>query len=54
MGTIIRLATEDGVEGFGYASATPHMGSTAATLKAELELSARWSSARTRAASSRS
>src|SRR4051812_49263307 len=36
-GHYIRLATEDGVEGFGYASATPHMGSTAATLKAELE-----------------
>ena len=37
-GHYIRLVTEDGAEGFGYASATPHMGSTAATLKAELEL----------------
>jgi len=27
-----------GVEGFGYASATPHMGSTTGTLKAELDL----------------
>jgi L-Ala-D/L-Glu epimerase len=37
-GHVVRIATEDGVEGFGYASATPHMGSTAGTLKAELEL----------------
>ncbi len=37
-GHVLRIATEDGIEGFGYASATPHMGSTAATLKAELEL----------------
>src|SRR5215470_1495501 len=37
-GLLLRIATEDGVEGFGYASATPHMGSIAATLKAELEL----------------
>ena len=37
-GHVVRIATEDGIEGFGYASATPHMGSTADTLKAELEL----------------
>ena len=37
-GHVLRIATEDGVEGFGYASATPHMGSTAGTLAAELEL----------------
>src|ERR1700681_3175059 len=37
-GHVLRIATEDGVEGFGYASATPHMGSIAATLKAELDL----------------
>jgi len=37
-GLLLRIATEDGVEGFGYASATPHMGSIATTLKAELEL----------------
>jgi len=37
-GHVLRLATEDGVEGFGYASATPHMGSIAATLRAELDL----------------
>src|SRR5215475_5069778 len=37
-GQIVRLATDDGHEGFGYASATPHMGSTKETLKAELEL----------------
>src|SRR5450631_2662029 len=36
-GHVVRIATED-FEGFGYASATPHMGSTAGTLKAELEL----------------
>src|SRR6195256_4455002 len=37
-GHVVRIATQDGIEGFGYASATPHMGSTADTLKAELEL----------------
>jgi L-Ala-D/L-Glu epimerase len=37
-GHVVRIATEDGVEGFGYASATPHMGSIADTLKAELDL----------------
>ena len=37
-GHVVRIATEDGVEGFGYASATPHMGSTPGTLAAELEL----------------
>src|SRR5215467_7335206 len=37
-GQILRLATDDGHEGFGYASATPHMGSTKETLAAELEL----------------
>src|SRR5437899_3511333 len=37
-GHVIRIATDDGMEGFGYASATPHMGSTAGTLKAELDL----------------
>src|SRR5258707_10169753 len=37
-GHVLRLATEDGVEGFGYASATPHMGSIAGTLRAELDL----------------
>jgi L-alanine-DL-glutamate epimerase-like enolase superfamily enzyme len=37
-GHVVRIVSEDGVEGFGYASATPHMGSTADTLKAELDL----------------
>ena len=37
-GHVLRIATEDGIEGFGYASATPHMGSIAATLRAELDL----------------
>ena len=37
-GHVLRIATEDGVEGFGYASATPHMGSTSGTLQAELDL----------------
>jgi L-Ala-D/L-Glu epimerase len=35
-GIILRLVSEDGVEGFGYASATPHMGSIMETLQAEL------------------
>ena len=37
-GHVLRIATNDGIEGFGYASATPHMGSIQATLQAELEL----------------
>lgn len=37
-GHVLRIATEDGREGFGYASATPHMGSTKDTLAAELDL----------------
>ena len=37
-GHVLRLATDDGVEGFGYAAATAHMGSIQDTLKAELEL----------------
>src|SRR5690349_20337936 len=37
-GHVVRIATDDGHEGFGYASATPHMGSTQDTLRAELEL----------------
>jgi L-alanine-DL-glutamate epimerase-like enolase superfamily enzyme len=37
-GHVLRIATDDGIEGFGYASATPHMGSIQATLQAELEL----------------
>jgi L-Ala-D/L-Glu epimerase / N-acetyl-D-glutamate racemase len=37
-GHVLRLATDDGHEGFGYASATPHMGSIKETLAAELEL----------------
>lgn len=37
-GHVVRLLADDGNEGFGYASATPHMGSIQATLKAELEL----------------
>src|SRR6476619_2173830 len=36
-GHVLRIATDDGVEGFGYASATPHMGSTQETLRAELD-----------------
>jgi L-alanine-DL-glutamate epimerase-like enolase superfamily enzyme len=36
-GHVVRLATEDGVAGFGYASATAHMGSIPGTLAAELE-----------------
>jgi L-alanine-DL-glutamate epimerase-like enolase superfamily enzyme len=37
-GHVLRLATDDGVEGFGYAAATAHMGSIQDTLKAELGL----------------
>ena len=37
-GHVVRIATDEGVEGFGYASATPHMGAIAGTLSAELEL----------------
>jgi L-Ala-D/L-Glu epimerase / N-acetyl-D-glutamate racemase len=37
-GHVVRIVTDEGIEGFGYASATPHMGATAGTLKAELEL----------------
>jgi L-Ala-D/L-Glu epimerase len=37
-GHVVRIATDEGHEGFGYASATPHMGSTKDTLQAELEL----------------
>ena len=36
-GVILRLAAEDGTEGYGYASATAHMGAIAGTLAAELE-----------------
>src|SRR2546422_1107096 len=36
-GHVLRIATDDGAEGFGYASATPHMGSIKETLTAELE-----------------
>ena len=36
-GLTLRLRTQDGVEGFGYASSTPHMGSTYATLDAQLK-----------------
>jgi L-alanine-DL-glutamate epimerase-like enolase superfamily enzyme len=37
-GHVLRLATDAGDEGFGYASAVPHMGSIKETLAAELEL----------------
>jgi L-alanine-DL-glutamate epimerase-like enolase superfamily enzyme len=37
-GHVLRITTDDGIEGFGYASATPHMGSTKDTLAAELDL----------------
>lgn len=37
-GHVLRIVTDDGHEGFGYASATPHMGSTKNTLAAELDL----------------
>ena len=37
-GVIVRLADENGVEGFGYASATLHMGASMTTLQAELDL----------------
>ncbi|MBX9741471.1 MAG: hypothetical protein K2X62_15455 [Beijerinckiaceae bacterium] len=36
-GSILRIADEQGNEGFGYASATPHMGSIKETLEAELK-----------------
>lgn len=35
-GQVVRIATSDGAEGYGYASATAHMGSTKETLAAEL------------------
>jgi L-alanine-DL-glutamate epimerase-like enolase superfamily enzyme len=35
-GVILRIADEEGNEGFGYASATPHMGATRPGLEAEL------------------
>ena len=37
-GQIVRLESEDGHQGFGYASSTPHMGAISGTLKAELDL----------------
>jgi L-alanine-DL-glutamate epimerase-like enolase superfamily enzyme len=37
-GHVIRIASDEGHEGYGYASATPHMGAIAGTLAAELEL----------------
>jgi L-alanine-DL-glutamate epimerase-like enolase superfamily enzyme len=37
-GHVLRITADDGCEGFGYASATPHMGSTKDTLAAELNL----------------
>jgi L-Ala-D/L-Glu epimerase len=37
-GHVVRIATDDGIEGFGYASATAHMGSIQDTLAAELAL----------------
>jgi L-alanine-DL-glutamate epimerase-like enolase superfamily enzyme len=36
-GWTLRLRSKDGVEGFGYASATPHMGAIYSALKAQLE-----------------
>ena len=36
-GHVLRIATEDGSEGFGYASTTAHMGSLTGSLKAELD-----------------
>lgn len=36
-GWTLRLRTEDGAEGFGYASATPHMGAIYSALKGQLE-----------------
>ncbi len=35
-GSILRIADDQGNEGFGYASATPHMGAIPGTLEAEL------------------
>jgi L-alanine-DL-glutamate epimerase-like enolase superfamily enzyme len=37
-GHVVRIVTEDGVEGFGYASATAHMGAIPGSLAAELDL----------------
>ncbi len=37
-GHVLRIATDDGAEGFGYASATAHMGAIQDALRAELEL----------------
>ena len=36
-GRFVRLATEDGHEAFGYASATPHMGAIAPALEGQLD-----------------
>ena len=36
-GWTLRLGTQDGAEGFGYASATPHMGAIYSALKAQLD-----------------
>lgn len=36
-GLVLRLSTQDGLEGYGYASAVPHMGSMPSTMRAELE-----------------
>ena len=36
-GLIVTLINEEGVRGYGYASATPHMGATRALLKMSLE-----------------
>ncbi len=37
-GLVLKITTEDGHTGYGYASAVPHMGSAMTTLSAELEL----------------
>ncbi len=37
-GLILKITTEDGHAGYGYASAVPHMGSSMTTLAAELDL----------------
>ena len=36
-GIVLRLTTDDGVDGYGYGSSTAHMGSISSTMRAELE-----------------
>ena len=50
-GVIVTLIGEDGERGYGYASATPHMGATRERLGRRSNASCRWSKGATRSSS---